>query len=537
MRSHMRIVVGSIIIIAIAMVLILGLHIGGKNVLRFGVYSPLLGAFIGGCLTLVSIIIPIKQNENVEPWTKHEKSSWILIGCSCIAWGIGECFWRYYIAHGANPFPSLADIGYASFLPLAFPGLLLQRFTKDKTNRRAFLLLDSLIATGALLSIAWYLLLGSLAQSPAQSFLAKTLGIYYPMADIALLSCTIFLLLREHTSDSHVKARRAGLLLVGGGLTIYAISDFSFNVLQNMRLPVDANWIDIGWPLGMMMIGLAAYFRRFLPGKATVNGIIARNPLYAGQPDFNFSQSLPYLLLCLLFFVLTINVLSSTTLQENIRPVLIIATFVVVIIVVIRQIITARDNIQLMKAQTATLIKLEQVYQDIEQRQLNLETGVSHLKEIQTRLANGDVRARAHILNGDLWPLASGLNIMADRMMRSEQRLRYAQNLLKAISDLNLALECRDTRIPFVLPASCLNAPLELTHLLQIMGLKLEPRTQSAPLLTPPLPSLTRSTPARKNTHPHRVLLLAKTNDNPKATSDSLLRHEQRNRDPTLRLP
>lgn len=387
------------------------------------------------------------------------------------------------------------------------------------TNRRVFLILDSLIATGALLSIAWYFLLGSLTQSPAQSFLGKSLGIYYPMADIALLSYTIFLLLREHGSEYHVNARRVSLFLVGVGLSIYAISDFAFNVLQNMGLPVDATWIDAGWPLGMMTLGLAAYFRRFLPGKARVNIIEDQNKRYATQASFSFSQSLPYILLFVLFFVLIINVLSYDPLQEYIRPVLIIATFVVIILVVIRQIITARDNIRLVKEQASTLLQLEQVYQDIEKRQVDLETGVSHLKEVQTRLANGDVRARAQILNGDLWPLASGLNIMADRMMRSEQRQRYAQSLLKAISDLNLALEQkqRDNRVPFVLPASCLDAPLELNHLIQIIGLKPEQRAISGSLstsqpvryTTTPTSAPPLTTTGHKYPQPHRVSLHA----------------------------
>ena len=509
MRLHASLVAGSMLLMSILMTLILGLHIGGSRFLTFGMYSPLLGAFIGGCLALVSINIPIAPKENAVPWIKHEKLSWTLIGLSCIAWGIGECFWRYYIAHGENPFPSLADIGYVSFFPLAFSGLLLQRFARSNTIRHAFLLLDSLIATGALLSIAWFLLLGSLAQSPAQSVLGKFLALYYPMADIALLSCTMFLLFREHSSDHQLNGRRLSLLLVGCGLGIYAISDFSFNTLQNMGLPVDTSWVGLGWPLGMMTIGLAAYFRRFLPAGATLNVADEQRNRYSRQPAFHLAQTLPYLLLFLLFTVLSINVLSDTLLQEHIRPVLIGATFVVVILVIIRQIITARDNVRLMQEQVETLEKLERVYQDIERRQINLETGVAYLKEIQTRLANGDIHARARVMNGDLWPLANGLNIMADRMMRSEQRQKYAYNLIMSINDLSNALERRSDDAPFVLPASCVDAPWELNRLLQIIGLK------PGQKLSSDVPSSFGSlfTPQKKRAYPHHTSLLTTFND------------------------
>ena len=112
-----------------------------------------------------------------------------------------------------------------------FLGLIL--LPSSRGHKRTFLLLDSLIAMGAMLSIAWFLLLGSLAQTPAESVLAKFLGLYYPTTDIALLSCIVFLLLRGPDRISQAPARRVSLLVLGLGLGVYAISDFNFNVLQN----------------------------------------------------------------------------------------------------------------------------------------------------------------------------------------------------------------------------------------------------------------------------------------------------------------
>src|SRR5437762_6160951 len=230
MSSYFRIVIGSVVTIAILMILILGIHLGGENLLRVGIYSPLTGAFIGGAIALISVNINFYQKEYQEPWLGYEKLAWNLIGWGCIGWGIGECFWRYYVAQGETPFPSLADVGYSSFSPLVFLGLILQPFSKTD-RKRVFLLLDSLIALGALLSIAWFLLLGPLAQTPSGSILAKFLGLYYPTSDVALLSCTIFLLLRGSDRLYQAPARRISLLVLGCGLGIYAISDFLFNIM------------------------------------------------------------------------------------------------------------------------------------------------------------------------------------------------------------------------------------------------------------------------------------------------------------------
>src|SRR5262249_32608871 len=158
-------------------------------------------------------------------------------GCGCMGWGIGECFWRYYVAQGQAPFPSLADFGYSSFPLLVFTGLLLQPSSKSGQKRLA-LLLNSLIAMGALLSIAWFLLLGSLAQTPNGDGLANFFGFFYPTADVALLFCAFFLLLRGPDRLYQVTARRVGLLVIGIGLIVFTTSDFFFNVQSNLGMPV-----------------------------------------------------------------------------------------------------------------------------------------------------------------------------------------------------------------------------------------------------------------------------------------------------------
>jgi hypothetical protein len=221
----------------------------------------------------------------------------------------------------------------------------------------------------------------------------------------------------------------------------------------------------------MMIVGIAAYLRRFLP--ATPESL-RKEPVErprAWWGSFGPVQVLPYLLIIFLFLVLIFNVLSLDKNQQNIRPTLIIVTFLVVGLVIARQIITLLENERLVREQIVTLEKLEMMHQDVTKRNAELETGIIHLKDIQTRLANGDVRMRAHITQGDLWPLAVGLNLMADRMMRSEQSAQRAQKVEKAIYDFNNALDRHTTDRPFVLPASCYDIP-DIHRLMRIIGSK-----------------------------------------------------------------
>src|SRR5579884_4099987 len=325
-----------------AMIIIVVFHLGGTIALRVGQFSPLTGAFIGGLLTLYCALSPISKRENVERWIGLEQTSWLLIGLGIILWGLGESCWRYYVAMGDTPFPSYAAIGYSTFPILMFAGLLLQP-APSGGSRRLLLLMDSLIAMGSILAIAWYLLLGSLAQAPGEANLAKFLGLYYPIADTALLSCVVFLLLRGQGRMYQSTARRTGLLMIGLGLCFFVFSDFVFNVQNNAGTYVEATWLDLGWPLGMMTIGIAAYLRRFLP--ATPEDVIEKRM----QRDqelvvFGFSRFVPYILLSLLFLALSLNVLSQDQGQIALRPVLLFATIGVIGLVIARQRQPARQG-------------------------------------------------------------------------------------------------------------------------------------------------------------------------------------------------
>lgn len=464
MHLRERVVLGLFAGISVLMVLLLGSPLGGAGALSIRNFCPLVGAFIGGVLVLICTNRPNNWQGNGETWLKNERLAWNLIGLGLVAWCVGETIWRYYRALGLNPFPSWADAGYSSYPPLVFIGLLFLPSSQSSAQKQRFLVMDSLISVGALLSIAWFLLLGSLAQTPNESMLAKTLGLYYPTTDTLLLSCTVFLLLRGSNQSI---VRRISLLIAGVGLLILTASDFSFNVQSNLGTYMEGTWADLGWPLGFMTIGLAAYVRFFWP----VTEVKQQQNLGNKRLQFGFTQAVPYFLLAVLFVLLVYNILSKDPTQESIRLVLVIATMLVLGLVLVRQVLTMQENVLLMQEQQSMILEMEGINQSIAERNAAFEAGITHLKDIQTRLANGDVHARAYIANGELWTLANGLNLMADRMMRSDRNQKDAQSITKAISEFSQALVRMKNGNPLVLPVSCLHIP-EMHHLFQIMGLK-----------------------------------------------------------------
>jgi hypothetical protein len=471
MRAVSRNFIGGVIAFDFLIVLFILFHLGGIT----WEFSQLVGAIVGGSITLfAALLTPVRDDEMVEPWLGRERIAWILIGCGCLMWGFGESFWRYFILMKQNPFPSQADIGYSALPPLVFLGMMLQP-SSGSVRRRLLFVLDSVISMSALLAIAWYLLLGSLAMQSVENPLAKFLGLYYPTTDIALLSCVVFLLLRGQTRIYQVRSRRIGFIVIGIGLVFFATSDFIFNVQQNISAYVEGTWVDIGWPLGIMTIGLAAYLRRFLPSSGA-DSIEERLRRRTERGTLGLAKLIPYALLSILSFVLVLNVLSTDKLQIAIRPVLLFATIAVVGLVVLRQILTLQENERLTRRQAAALQNLEKANRQIEEqsrmiveRNKSLEMGIAHLKAVQARLANGNLRVRANLTSGELMPLAASLNLMAERLIRMEQSSIYAQRLSEALTELSAAIERYRVGGPFIIPASC-NAFAEINHLLLVMG-------------------------------------------------------------------
>lgn len=488
-RTGVPTIIKGVMWIAAAMLIIVVFHLGGTIALRVGQFAPVTGAFIGGALTLGSVLYPRDRREKAEPWIKFEQIAWLLIGLGVLMWGIGDSFWRYYVSIGQTPFPSAADIGYTSFPLLVFAGLLLQP-SPGSGSRRLLLLMDSLISMGSVLALAWYLLLGSLAQAPGEATLAKFLGLYYPIADTALLSCVIFLLLRGQGRTYVATARRTGLLVIGLGLCFFILSDFIFNVQNNAGAYVEATWIDLGWPLGMMTIGIAAYLRRFLP--ITPPEVIEERLERANERTvFGFSRFVPYILLSLLFIALTFNVLSSDSGQVAVRPVLLFATMGVVALVVARQLLTLWENAHLAARQAEALddlshanLHIEEQSRQILQHNVELEQGIYHLQNVQAQLANGNLKARAGLAGGALLPLAGSLNLMAERLMRLGQASAYTQRLVRSLGELSVALERAATGAPLTVPSSC-NEFLEINRLL--VALRVNPHN-TMPVYTPTAP-------------------------------------------------
>ena len=487
MHSRSQVLLGLVVLVVIiGMVVLVTFHLGEVFALRVGQFAPLLGAFIGGGLVLITVTLPTATKGALD-WKGRERTSWLLMGLGIVAWGMGEAIWRSSVSPGRSAFPSFADSGYALFPLFAIISLSVKP-SFDAKSRWIALLMESFILTGSLWSIAWYHVLGNLAQTMAGMSLAKILVLYYPASDTILLSYILFLLLHEQEDTYRSLRGRMSKLVVGLGLSCFVVSDFLFHSQQPVGTSVESPWIDLGRFLGLITIGIAAYVGR-VP--------LARRERHQRRPEEDLRnhllsphQFIPYGLLVWLFVVVIRNILATDSLQQAIRPVLLLSALTVFGLVMVRQIVTIREDRRVAQQQTKALEQLtqanrhmeEQAHQTAEQ-QTALARDIEHLRNVQASLANGDLHARATLTHGALWPLAANLNLMAGRLARTAQDTQYAQRLVKTLAELSVAL---DRGMPLDIPASCYDFP-EISQL--VAALRVQELSSDTEGRMPAMPS------------------------------------------------
>ncbi|HLE46926.1 MAG TPA: hypothetical protein VI818_01415, partial [Candidatus Thermoplasmatota archaeon] len=118
----------------------------------------------------------------------------------------------------------LIQATYIACLPSAMAGIVLlsPRWRAASMMRS---LLDGAILAGAVLSIGWILFLGDMYRAAPGSDLERSMLISFPLLDVFLVTLAFAVAVRTRPKD------RPALLLLLGGLTIFAATDATFAFL------------------------------------------------------------------------------------------------------------------------------------------------------------------------------------------------------------------------------------------------------------------------------------------------------------------
>jgi signal transduction histidine kinase len=233
----------------------------------------------------------------------------LLLSLAILSYIIGQGIWTYNenIAHLSVLFPTWADIGFLGSYPFVLLAILLLPRRPLPVQARVRIFLDGLIIMVGVVTFSWYFVLGPTIQSGAATLAGQIIGMAYPLTTLVLIFC--LLLLAARSRDHEIQPL---VLLLSLALVTIVITDSVYDYLELHNLYATGGLLDVGWPLGYMLVGLSARAVQLQPTsrKPSMSPVPAPAP-YLGisediEPPLSLLRSL--LPLCFVFVVVLLLV-------------------------------------------------------------------------------------------------------------------------------------------------------------------------------------------------------------------------------------
>jgi diguanylate cyclase (GGDEF)-like protein len=176
-----------------------------------------------------------------------ERLAWSVVALSLASWSFAEI---YFAAAAPAEYPSLADVGWLGFYPLAYVGIVLLVRPRARTLAGT-LWLDGVTASVAAAALGAAVLLEVVLRAAEGSAAAVATNLAYPLGDMLLLSAVCGVL-----SLAGWRVERRWLVL-GLGVLATTVADAIY--LFELETYQEGSAIDILWPAATLAIAGAAW--------------------------------------------------------------------------------------------------------------------------------------------------------------------------------------------------------------------------------------------------------------------------------------
>jgi signal transduction histidine kinase len=206
------------------------------------------------------------------------RAGWALLAAAMFAWGAGQAIWSLeeVFLRIAIPSPSISDLGYLAAIPLEVAAVLTFPFTPGRFGAILRMLLDGLLIATALFLISYLLVLQQVIQASHSSNLGLALNVAYPVGDVA--TCAVVFLALSRSG----RRLRLPMAILGAAFVLIAVSDSFFAYATAAGFYASGTWLDAGWVLGYLLVGLAAAVAG--PGAASPASDEAEGDVQAAVP-------------------------------------------------------------------------------------------------------------------------------------------------------------------------------------------------------------------------------------------------------------
>lgn len=248
--------------------------------------------------------------------------AWGWLAAAALSWVFAQSLWSWneLVLHIVSPFPGLADVGFLGFPFAAVIALAFFPSNVSHADRRR-MGLDALITASAIGLVSWATVLGAVVHAGGDSLFATSVSVAYPLSDIALLDVCVMVLSRS-------RAHRIALAFLAAGLAMMALADSGYAYLVATNSYATGSLTNLIWILALGMLTFAT----LTPG-ATVDDAQAASPSVAGT-------LMPYVPLGGAIAFLAWQIAN----RRSVSGVETVIAVVIVLLVLLRQFLTVRDN-------------------------------------------------------------------------------------------------------------------------------------------------------------------------------------------------
>lgn len=284
-------------------------------------------------IVVISLFYAAKQS---KVFGRRVQIAWALLAFAQLSFTIGEIIWAILeVGLGQSPFPSYADIFYTIYYPIFAIGILFLPRNSFNTNiYRKTIDLAIVMISAAL--IFWIFLIIPTIETVRGNSLEAILSLNYIVADFVLLFVLLDMLFNKikRFTDTPLILLAAGVIALVSTDTIFA-----YQSLQNTY--VSGGFTDIGWILSYLLIGLGAIYQ-----------ITASKSKYFDKSTESWfiKDKFPWISYIPLIWVLVAYILLLWSYYQNYVSELIVLELgvgAIIVLVIIRQILSMRENRQL----------------------------------------------------------------------------------------------------------------------------------------------------------------------------------------------
>jgi diguanylate cyclase (GGDEF)-like protein len=342
------------LIFALAMAIILAaygaLRDEYQRTVFLDVVPPIVEVLAGGFLLFVS--------GRVEHRSKRLSGAWAAIGLAVLIYGAGDIAWAYLeLGLKQPPFPSIADVFYLLYYPVFLVGVI--RLIYGPISGRAQLRLGLDLGTimVAAYLVFWNLLIGPVIQSGGGESLQDRLILSaYPVGDLVLFGA--LLLIIYHQSDQQ---DITSTVVLAAGIVAMIVTDSIYGYQTVAGTYSSGQLLDFGWTATHLLVGLAGLPQlSALLATGTSEETRIKEMLLRG---FRTVQVyLPYAAVILAYVL----VLRAGVTPLPMSPLLLaVGLGVIMGLVLIRQVLTLVENLQLTDQVMSKAAELEGANRDL----------------------------------------------------------------------------------------------------------------------------------------------------------------------------